>query len=295
MRHPSGRVPISYLFYGLVLFCLLVAILFPYKRFAKTMIGRLEQKSGVELRYQEFAFAAPFGFQLKNAEVYLPARSGRINAYKGEQLLVKFSPLSLLMKDLSLKLEGIGYGGELEGSARLDLPIQPVTGDYELRLKNVRIQELISQFYLRNFKLSGAITGEADVHLEGAEAFSSATGKLQATLSDGQVRNIVIQGLDIPDFAFDKMDAAGILQNGTLQLRHFKVDSDILLGEMEGEIRITPQDIRDSQLNLNARLKPKENDPMNLHTVATLFDKIADRDGYYPFKITGTFRFPQLI
>jgi type II secretion system protein N len=288
-------MPIAYIFYGLALFCLLVGVLFPYERFAHTMISRLERNSGVELNYQELDYAFPAGVKLDRVSVFLPLGTGRIQAYKGDHLAVQVNPLWLFVRKLNLKFQGAGYGGELAGRAHLAVPAQPAAGDYVLQLKDVRIEEVISQFYLRNFKLSGAVTGDADLHLKGPEDFASATGKVAAALREGMVRNIVIKGLDMPDFAFKEIETESVLENGTLQVESFRIDSEIMLAEIEGEVRLTPADVRDSQLNLNARLKPRENDPMNLHSVAALFDKRLDSEGYYPFKIRGTFRYPELI
>ncbi len=294
MRNPSGRVPILYLIYGLVLFCVLVAVFFPYSRLAATVLRRIEKQTGIQVSYRDLAYVFPAGCRLERAQIAVPTQVGKIHAYKGEELTLKVSPLSLFRKNIRVRFEGDGYGGGIAGKAALALPVGSGAGAYRLQVDGVDVREILAPFYLRNFKLTGALTGEADLALSDLKDLVAASGKMDATLHDGEVRNIYVRGLDLPDFAFKVIRANGLLDSGTLQLRECHIDSEVLLADMDGEIRLNPRDLRDSQLNMKARLRPQPGDPANLHSVAALFGKIPDVEGYYPFRLFGTFRQPEV-
>ncbi len=294
MSNSHGRVPILYVVYGLVLFCVLVAVFFPYSRLAATVLRRIERQTGIQVSYGDLAYVFPTGCRLERAQIAVPTHVGKIHAYKGEQLILKVSPLSLIRKNISMQFEGDGYGGGIAGQAALALPVGSGAGDYQLKVDGVDVRQILAPFYLRNFKLSGALTGDANLSVIDMNDLDTATGNMDATLREGQVRNIFVRGLDLPDFAYQLIRAKGTLENGTLQVRECHIDSEVLQAEIEGEIRLNSADLRDSQLNMTARLKPPRRDPANLHSVAALFGKSPDGDGYYPFRLFGTFRQPQV-
>jgi len=147
---------------------------------------------------------------------------------------------------------------------------------------------------MRNFKMNGRLTGRADVQLIGKEYLAKGTGTLLATLSQGMVRNILVQGMELPDFAFESIKVEAKLADGKLKLQSAHLDSEVLWAEFNGEVELNAGDLRDSLLTLSARLKPVENDPINLHGVASFYNKTLDPEGYYPFQLRGTFRLPEL-
>jgi type II secretion system protein N len=294
MSNSHGRVPILYLVYGLVLFCVLVAVFFPYSRLAATVLRRIERQTGVQVSYGDLAYVFPAGCRLERAQIAVPTKVGKIHAYKGEELTLKVSPLSLFRKNVNVRFEGDGYGGGIAGKAAFALPVGSGAGAYRLTVDGVDVREILAPFYLRNFKLTGALTGEADLELNDMDNLATATGNLDAALRDGEVRNIFVRGLDLPDFAFKVIRSKGTLENENLQVQECHIDSEILLAEIEGEIRLNTRDLRDSQLNLKANLRPQRGDPANLHSVAALFGKTLDAEGYYPFRLFGTFRQPEV-
>jgi len=294
MIRSRGRVPITYVFYGLGLFIILLAVLFPYKRLAGTLLERLEARTGIDVIYKELGYTFPLGFTFEKVEVVLPQSMGRFKAYRGETLTVKFSLLSFLKKSVGLNFSGISYGGKTSGQVRLPVPVQPDLGSYRFQVEDVRYEEIIAPFYLRNFKISGRLTGEADFQSHGKDVMTSATGNLHAALTQGKVRNLYIKGMDLPDFDFQSIQARASLAEGKLVIEDCQIRSDILEAEIKGELELNARDFRDSSLHLTARLKPMEEDPINLHGVASFFNKVLDSQGYYPFTLQGTFRYPEL-
>lgn len=289
-----GRIPVAYLLYGVFFFCLLIAIFFPYKRLAQRLIGRFGQRSGIQVNYQDFAYAFPAGCAFEGVEIFLPSSAGRIRAYKGSHLTLRFSLLSLLKRDLRLRFDGDAYGGETAGEAVLPLPVRREAGTYQLQVKDLRYEEIVAPFYLRDFKISGSLTGTLDLHVQGRDYAADWTGTLRAALNQGKIRNLFIKDMPLPDFAFEEIEVKADLAKGNLHLEGCRVKSEVFFGEIRGEIALDSRDIRDSRLNLSARLKPAPEDPVNLHGVATFFNKAPDAEGYYPFRLQGTFRFPEL-
>ncbi len=294
MHTTRGKSPVVYLLYAFVLFFFLIVFLFPYRRFAETLIGHFEEKLGVELAYQELEYAFPCTCRLKNVEIFLPLENGRISAYRGKRLSLTFRPAPLLKKRIGFHIQGEGYGGKVSGDAVLAFLSHPGSGNYRFKVRGVRIEDVLSPFYLRNFKLRGMLDGDADWHLTERGDGYGAGGSLSLLLRNGAVRNILIRGLDLPDFSFKKIQVISRLSAGTLHVEICRVDSEIFLAEISGDIRISVRDIRDSELALSARLKSRPGDPINLHGVAAFFGKKLDPDGYYPFRFSGTIRFPEI-
>jgi type II secretion system protein N len=295
MSRFQGRTPIAYLIYGFVLFCLLVMIFFPYKRVAQTWLSELEEQTGIDLAYRSLSYRFPAGVRFNDVEVFLPQRVGRISAFKGETLTVKISLLRLLLKDLGVRFQGKAYGGELAGRLLTGFPVEPGPGSYRLKVEEVKYEEIVAPLYLRNFKISGRLTGEVDLDLEAPHYLGSGNGSLQAVLRQGRIGNLFIEGMDLPDFDFQEIRVEARLEQGKLRLESFTIESEILLGEIRGEIELHSRDLRESRLGLDARFKPAENDPVNLHGVAAFFNKTLDEEGYNPFRLQGSFRYPELL
>jgi type II secretion system protein N len=290
----SGRLPLVYLLYGTALFFLLIVIFFPYRRMTDTLITRFEVRTGVDFIYRDPGYIFPAGCSFDHFEIIAPMKRGRISVFKGDLLSLNLSLLPLLKKELNIRFQANGFGGDAAGEAVLKIPIQPEIGTYHLQIKDIRIEEILSLFYMRNFKMNGRLTGQADVQLIGKEYLAKGTGTLLATLSQGMVRNILVQGMELPDFAFESIKVEAKLAEGKLKLQSAQLDSEVLWAEFNGEVELNAGDLRDSLLTLSARLKPVENDPINLHGVASFYNKTLDPEGYYPFQLRGTFRLPEL-
>ncbi len=290
----SGRLPLIYLLYGAALFFLLIVIFFPYRHLTDTLITRFENRTGVDLIYQDLGYIFPAGCRFDHLEIIVPMKGGKISVFKGDLLSLNLSLLPLFKKELNIRFQANGFGGDAAGEAALKIPIQPEKGAYHLQIKDVRIEEIFSLFYMRNFKIKGSLTGQVDVQLMGKDYITQGTGTLLATLSQGTIRNILVQGMELPDFAFESIKVEAKLADGKLKLQSVRLDSEILWAEFEGEVELNAKDLRNSNLTLTARLKPVENDPINLHGVATFYNKTLDPEGYYPFQLRGTFRFPEL-
>jgi type II secretion system protein N len=290
----SGRLPLVYLLYGTALFFLLIVIFFPYRHLTDTLITRFENRAGVDLIYRDLGYIFPAGCSFDHLEIIAPMKRGRISVFKGDLLSLNLSLLPLFKKELNIRFQANGFGGDAAGEAALKIPIQPEMGTYHLQIRDIQIEEIFSLFYMRNFKVNGSLTGQADVQLVGKEYLAKGTGTLLATLSQGMVRNILVQGMELPDFAFESIEVEAKLEDGKLKLKSAHLDSEILWAEFDGEVELNSNDLRDSSLILSARLKPVENDPINLHGVASFYNKTLDPEGYYPFQLRGTFRLPKL-
>ena len=294
MKNLKGRIPLQYLLYGLIAFCLLVAILFPYKRVAETVIHTIEKKSGVTLVYEKMDYRFPASCTFEHIEIYLPSEMGRTRVYAGDSLSLRVSVLSLLKKKIKLRFQGDGFGGQADGEVILPIPVRPELGSYHLNVNDIRYEEVVEPFYLRNFKITGRLTGQAEARFQGEDPIANGTGAIHASLAQGNVRNIFVQGMELPNFDFQTIEADGKLSNGKIHLERCNIDSEVLLAEIIGEIELNTKDILESKLQLKARLKPMEEDPINLHGVAMFFNKELDSEGYYPFQLIGTFRYPIL-
>ncbi|PIS36242.1 MAG: type II secretion system protein GspN [Nitrospirae bacterium CG08_land_8_20_14_0_20_52_24] len=294
MPNPRGRIPIVYMLYGVSLFLLFILVFFPYKRTAESLIVHFEKKTGISLIYKDLSYRFPLGCRLDPIEIQLPYQGVRYSIFKGDTLTLKLSFFPLLGKKMVVRFLGKGYGGETSGEVRLRFPVRPESGRYLLQVKDIRIAEALAPLYLRNFKVSGKLTGQADVQFHGLNDYLSGPGTFVAALSQGRVRNILIKGLNLPDFDFHIMQIDAKLTDGKLRIENLLVESDILAAKIRGEIILNPQDLFESGLHLSARLKPMADDPINLHGVAAYSDRTLDQEGYYPFELKGTFRYPEL-
>lgn len=294
MSNTRARIPIAYILYGTSLFLLLFLVFFPYKRTAENLIAHFARKTGIGLAYKDLSYLFPLGCRFDHVEIQVPYQGVRYRIYKGEALDVRLSLLSLVRKRMDVRFLGKGYGGEASGEVSLRVPVKPESGRYHLQLKDLRVEEVLEPIYMRNFKIRGMLTGEAEVQFQGKDYYTSGTGMLVAALSHGRVRNILVKGITLPDFDYQTMQADVKLEGGKLRVENFLLESDILAAKIQGEIIINPENLRDSSLNLSARLRPMENDPVNLHGVAAFYERTLDREGYYPFELRGTFGFPEL-
>jgi type II secretion system protein N len=294
MGKNRGGIPIAYILYGLALFCLLVLIFLPYRRLTETLVERWGERSGVSIQYSHFDYSFPASCSLQKVAISLTRTERRIPLYVGDSLDFKISPFKLLGRKLAVSFRGEGYGGDFSGRVSLPIPVRSESGDYHLNVRKVRVEEMLAPYYLRDFKIEGNLTGEADFRVPRRENFLKAVGQTKVTLTQGRVRNILIRGLDLPDFDFQSFDAEAKLADGIMKVAKCSLVSDIFLAEIHGEVLLDPTDVRESHLNLTARLKPKSGDPINLKGVAQFFNKSLDREGYYIFQLRGTFRYPEL-
>lgn len=294
MSNTRGRMPIAYILYGTSLFLLLLLVFFPYKRTAENLIAHFVRKTGIGLAYKDLSYLSPLGCRFDHVEIQMPYQGVKYSIYKGEALDLRLSLLPFVRKRMDVRFLGKGYGGEISGEVSLRVPVKPESGRYHLQVKDLRVEEVLEPIYMRNFKIRGILTGEAEFQLQGRDYYTSGTGMFVAALKQGRVRNILVKGITLPDFDYQTMQADVKLQGGKLRVENFLLESDILVAKIQGEIIINPENLRDSSLNLSARLKPMENDPVNLHGVAAYFNRTLDREGYYPFELRGTFGFPAL-
>ncbi|NOY52271.1 MAG: type II secretion system protein GspN [Deltaproteobacteria bacterium] len=295
MKGNHGGFSILYVLYGLFLFCLLLLIFFPYGRLAESLIHRFSEERKITMRYDHFDFHLPLRCSFQPVEILLPNGDGQIPIYRGNLLSLRVSPWSLFRGRVRADFQGKGYGGTLSGSVRIRRPFSSGAGKYFLQVAQLRIEDVLSPFYLRDFKIDGRLSGEGTIRVPEEGRYLKATGKITASLKNGSVRNILIQGLDLPDFNFQAIEVKTDLREGVLRIRKCHVASDILLAEIDGEVRLDARDIRESPLNLTAHLKAQADDPINLKGVARFFHKTPDSKGYYSFRIQGTFRNPQLL
>jgi len=295
MKESRGSVSILYVLYGVLLFCLLLLIFFPYDRLAERLIRRFSEEQKISIRYDQFDFSFPLRCSFQPVEILLPYGSRRIPAYRGDSLSLRVFPGALVGGDLHVDFHGKAYGGTLSGSARMKFPISSMAGAYHLQVREVRIEDVLAPFYLRNFRIHGSLTGEGDVEVPPEAGYTRAVGKVVVSLQQGSVRNILIHGLDLPDFDFQTIETVADLGDGILMVRKCHIVSEVLLAEIDGEIRLDARDVRESRLNLTAHLKAQAGDPINLKGVAQFFNKSLDSNGYYAFRIQGTFRNPELL
>lgn len=295
MRESRGGFSILYVLYGALLFCFLVLLFFPYNRFVESLIHRFSEKQKVEVRYDQFDFRFPLRCSFRPIEILLPYGAKKIPVYRGDSLSLRVFPWPLVRGDLHVEFHGKGYGGTLFGSARIKRPLSSVAGKYLLQVREVRVEDVLAPFYLRDFKIDGSLTGEGDIAVPEGAGYLRAEGKIAASLQQGSVRNILIHGFNLPDFAFQTIDTEAELCDGVLQIRKCHIVSEIFLAEIEGEVRLDVGDVRESRLNLTAQLKAQTGDPINLKGVARFFNKSIDSQGYYSFRIQGTFRNPELL
>jgi len=295
MKDCRGGVSILYILYGVLLFCLLLVIFFPYSRLAERLIHRFSEQQKVAIHYDQFDFHLPLRCSFQPIEILLPYGTRRIEAYRGDLLSLRVSPWSLVTGTLHADFDGKGYGGELAGSARIKLPLTSVAGMYLLKIQEIRIEDVLAPFYLRDFKIDGTLSGEGHIEVPKEAGYIQATGKIVASLQDGSIRNILIHGLDLPDFDFQTIEAEVDLGDGILKVVKCHIVSAVFLAEIDGEVRLDARDVRKSRLNLTAHLKAQADDPINLKGVAQFFNKSLDADGYYPFQLHGTFRNPELL
>ena len=171
--------------------------------------------------------------------------------------------------------------------------MRPEAGSYTVEARGVRYQELVAPFYLRNFKVTGRLSGRGELTLDGAFP-AGARGSLEAELTEGTVRNLFVQGMVLPDFAFDTVRLRGRLEGALFTVEELSLKSEIFDGTLQGTCRVDPRDLRESSLDLTARLTPRPGDPVNLRGVASFLGKEADAGGAYVFALAGTLRRPRV-
>jgi type II secretion system protein N len=285
----GGRRFFLYGFYFLLLFGIFLMHNFPHEVVVKRAIRELNQGPLVAA-VSRARFAWWKGYELSG--VTLSQRSGSPDdppLIESSSLYVRPGLDGLLQGKLSSILVNAAlYGGQMDGSLSMADGMTRAT----LQLDDLQLGRYP---YLRDLldegSMSGKLSGTAS--MEGRGDLENARAAGEFDIKDAGLTGAKINGLGVPDLAFNEVTFKFARQGTRLDIQEFRADGDQIKASGDGQV-VLREPVADSVLNMRVTVVPGNDATDDIKTLLSLIPRPKNARLDAPITITGTLRQPRL-
>jgi type II secretion system protein N len=180
------------------------------------------------------------------------------------------------------------YGGQMDGSLSMADGMTRAT----LQLDDLQLGRYP---YLRDLldegSMSGKLSGTAS--MEGRGDLENARAAGEFDIKDAGLTGAKINGLGVPDLAFNEVTFKFARQGTRLDIQEFRADGDQIKASGDGQV-VLREPVADSVLNMRVTVVPGNDATDDIKTLLSLIPRPKNARLDAPITITGTLRQPRL-
>ncbi len=269
-------------------------VTFPYDQVKDTILPSLIKDLPFSIEVQNLA-ATPF-LSIRASNVRICERSfgpdGTRRVYFAlDTLRLRPSLLSLVVGKKAVAFHAQGYGGTADGTVGSRGSSLMISG----RWKHLSLGRY--ERPAESLKLDGKCSGELDLRIPRGNP-AQTEGSISLRISDGSIQNLQVYSMTLPSLTgitgastirlqkeTNKESAVAVLQECTLAGKEVSIS-------LNGEVRLS-RSILQSRLAIKGNLKLMEEFASRYDTMLQGFLRNKNKDGSYPFSLTGTLAQPR--
>lgn len=221
--------------FGLFSFLLFILLLFPKEKIVHHFLHQLSEQLGCNLTVQELHLSFPARLEMFNIEMKGKEEKKKSLPYlQIDHLTVKPNLSRLLQGKIHLLFDLQLYKGKLIGGAFFHLLHPKQLEGFSCSLKDVQLEKMKSLEEILKVRLSGQLTGEANLKLTPDNILQS-VGEYSFIISPGEA-----QIKDFPRFAYQKIQGEGHLGRGKVKIKSLSIHGDGVQAQINGDLRLNP-------------------------------------------------------